>query len=94
MTLLGAPTSDLDRGWSDRRTITLARALDLFPATSVAGFFPPPPTPTGSRAALHREAKKPSPAAFHCVPALKGAGRSPPVSRPLSRPRWARPRNI
>ena len=45
------------------------RALDLVPATSGAGFFPPPDTPEGPRPALHREAKKPSPAALHCVPA-------------------------
>jgi hypothetical protein len=37
--------------------------------------------------ALHREPKKPSPAAFHCVSALKGAGRSSPVARPPSRSR-------
>jgi len=38
--------------------------LDRLPATAVASFFPPP-------AALHRQTKKPSPAAFHCVPALR-----------------------
>jgi len=47
------------------------RALDLFPTTAAASFFPPPSTPTGPRPALHRETKKPAPAAFHFVPALR-----------------------
>jgi uncharacterized protein (DUF736 family) len=41
--------------------------LARLPATSVANFFPPP-------SALHREAKKLPPAAFHDVPAPRGAG--------------------
>lgn len=71
-------------GWSDRRPAPLKLCLDRLPATSVAGFFPPP-------SALHRETKKPSPAAFHCVPALRVRGRSSPVCRPPSRPRWRGP---
>lgn len=54
--------------------------LARLPATSVVSFFPPP-------AALHREAKKPSPAALHCVSALRVRGRASPVARPPSRPR-------
>jgi len=57
--------------------------LDRLPATVVASFFPPP-------SALHRQTKKPSPVAFHCVSALAGAVRSSPVARPPSRPRKAR----
>ena len=60
---MGAPSaSSIWQGLTEDR-LRLAR----LPATPVASFFPPPSD-------LQRETKKPSPAAFHDVPAPRGAG--------------------
>src|SRR5690606_27634829 len=49
----------------------------LAPATSAINFFPPP-------SALHRQAKKPLSAAFHCRSSPKGCGPSVPgLSTPI-----------
>lgn len=60
------------------------RALDLVPATSGAGFFPPPATPEGTPAGFASRGKK----TVSGRPPLRsgplGAGRSPPASRPPS----------